>query len=196
MAMAFSLFGKRRRDDTIDEEALAERAAAGVGLGAAPGVAVAVAPPDLEASMPRWRRPSLLQARKADPVRDAVEIPRLTFDNGLVGPIEGRERRLIRYDVVTLLDAPDELRGNHIGYLAQGDEVQLLEKRGVYWLVLSPDGSQGWVHRTTLGDAVGDTRRPDGARATMPTAAESWTLAENDVDSDVLAAYLESRRRE
>jgi hypothetical protein len=198
MAMAFSLFGKRRRDDDVVDEDLPERAAEGVGVTAQPGmppVAVAVLPRDAEADMPRWRRPSLLQARKADPIRDAVEVPRLSFDNGLVGPIDGGERRLIRYDVVTLLDAPDELRGNHIGYLAQGDEVQLLEKRGVYWLVLTPDGSQGWVHRTTLGAPVGEAHRTEGPRATMPIAADSWTLAENDIDSDVLSAYLESRRR-
>jgi len=29
----------------------------------------------------------------------------------------------------------------------------------------------------------------------MPLAAESWTMAEADIDSDVLDAYLESRRR-
>ncbi len=196
-AMAFAIFGKRRRGDDEPDDDLAERAATGVGVGVAiPAGAGSGAPTDLEAAMPRWRRPSLLQARKADPIRDAVEVPRLRFGDGLVGPIEGRERRLIRYDVVTLLDAPDELRGNRIGYLAQGDEVQLLEKRGVYWLVLCPDGSQGWVHRMTLGDVIGEAPRPDGATATMTTAAESWTLADDDIDADVLKAYLESRRRD
>ena len=29
----------------------------------------------------------------------------------------------------------------------------------------------------------------------MPIAAESWTMAEADIDSDVLEAYMESRRR-
>ena len=67
--------------------------------------------------MPRWRRPSLLQARKADPIRDTTPAPRLTFDQGLVGPLDGRERRVIRYRVVRLLDSPDELRGAEIGYL-------------------------------------------------------------------------------
>ena len=68
--------------------------------------------------MPRWRRPSLIEARKADPIRDATPVaPRLTFDHGLVGPLDGRERRLIRYTVVRLLDQPDELRGAEIGFL-------------------------------------------------------------------------------
>ena len=64
--------------------------------------------------MPRWRRPSLLQARKNDPIRDNTPAPRLTFDQGLVGPLDGREGRAIRYRVVRLLDSPDELRGAEI----------------------------------------------------------------------------------
>ena len=123
-----------------------------------------------EALLPRWRRPSLLQARKADPIRDATPAPRLTFDHGLVGPLDGHERRLIRYRVVRLLDTPDELRGAEIGYLDQGDEVQLLEKYGVYWLVLCPDGRQGWVHKMTLGEVVDERRR---ARARRPPRCRS-----------------------
>ena len=45
----------------------------------------------------------------------------------------------------------------------------------------------------TLGDVVGGTG-PTAPTATMPIAAESWTMGE-DVDGDVLAAYLDSRRR-
>jgi hypothetical protein len=203
MAMAFALFGKRRRDDAAaDDETLAQRAAQGVSVLEAPfeeavAAALAAAPeiPDVEAGMPRWRRPSLLLARKADPIRDGLEAPRLTFDNGLIGPIDGRERRMIKYNVVTLLDAPDELRANGIGVLTQGDEVQLLERRGVYWHVLCPDGTQGWVHKMTVGDLVDAPRAAEGPRATMPTVAESWTLAEDGIDDDVLSAYLAARRR-
>jgi hypothetical protein len=215
-AMAFGLFGRRRRDDDLPEEALAMAAATGVGVrpvalvgagagartdgaptrvGAATGIADAQ---DMEALMPRWRRPSLIQARKTDPIRDATEAPRLTFDHGLVGPLDGHERRVIRYRVVRLLDAPDELRGAEIGYLDQGDEVQLLEKYGAYWLVLTPDGQQGWLHKMTLGEIVhDDAPASDGPAATMTSAAESWTMgeADADLDSDVFEAYLESRRR-
>jgi hypothetical protein len=206
-AMAFTVFGKRRRDGDQPEgdEAMAQAAATGLGLGAAALIPVgagaagtAVAPPaplDLEAGMPRWRRPSLMAARKADPVRDAMApAPRLTFDHGLVGPLDGRERRFIRYNVVRLLDTPDELRGAEIGFLDNGDEVQLLEKRGVYWLVLCPDGRQGWIHKMTLGDVVEDSVPPTAPMATMPMDSDTWTMGE-DVDTDVLAAYLESRRR-
>lgn len=196
--MAFSLFGKRRQDgeQPAPDEVMAARAASGVAVAAAPLGAIP-APPvtakDAELDMPRWRRPSLIEARKLDPIRDATVAPRLTFDHGLVGPLDGRERRLIRYSVVRLLDTPDELRGAEIGFVDQGDEVQLLEKRGVYWLVLCPDGRQGWIHKMTLGDLVGE---PDAAAASasMPIDADTWTMGD-DVDTDVLSAYLESRRR-
>jgi len=216
-AMAFGLFGRRRRDDDPTDDALAAAAATGVGVGplafAAAGATVGAGAgavdhgnlgpgvegldEDMESLLPRWRRPSLLQARKADPIRDNTPGPRLTFDHGLVGPLAGRERRVIRYRVVRLLDAPDELRGAEIGYLDQGDEVQLLEKHGAYWLVLSPDGQQGWLHKMTLGEVIdADASGSDGPVATMPIVADSWTMGEADADSDVFDAYLESRRRE
>jgi hypothetical protein len=213
-AMALSLFGRRRRDDEQPDEVLA--AAAALGLGAVPfdlagsgrpgdvpaavhpadGAGEIVEPTDMEALMPRWRRPSLIQARKADPIRDSMPASRLTFDEGLVGPLDGRERRVIRYRVVRLLDSPDELRGVEIGFLDHGDEVQLIEKYGAYWLVLSPDGQQGWLHKMTLGEIVdADAPATDGPTATMPIAADSWTMGEADIDDDVMEAYLESRRR-
>ena len=210
-AMAFGMFGRRRRDDDLDDENLAAAAATGVGVGPSQlvgsgmpiaglasgvGVALGERPSVDESLLPRWRRPSLLQARKTDPIRDSTPALRLTFDQGLVGPLAGHERRVIRYRVVRLLDSPDELRGAEIGYLDQGDEVQLLDKQGAYCLVLCPDGQQGWLHKMVLGEIVdGDGLRPDAPVATMPTVADSWTMGESDTDSDVFAAYLESRRR-
>ena len=196
MAMAFGLFGKRRRagEPPGPDEQLAAAAALGVGVPLpVPGFEEAEDP---EALLPRWRRPSLLQARKADPIRDATPAARLTFDQGLVGPLDGHERRLIRYRVVRMLDTPDELRGTETGYLDRGDEVQLLEKYGAYWLVLCPDGRQGWVHNMTLGAVIDDGAPADDRPvATMPLAAETWTMGQGDEDTDVLEAYLESRRR-
>jgi hypothetical protein len=221
-AMGFGLFGRRRReaDDEERDRALAARAALGIGalpLGLAGAViadvdvgveealaAVHAKPPGpvdaaahTELDMPRWRRPSLLQARKTDPIRDDTPPPRLTFDRGLVGPLDGRERRVVRYRVVRLLSSPDELRGAELGYLDRGDEVQLLERFGAYWLVLCPDGQQGWLHKMTLGDII-DERAPvsDGPVATMPIAAESWTMGEEGADGDAFGSYLESRRRD
>ncbi len=59
----------------------------------------------------------------------------------------------------------------------------LLEKYGAYWLVQSPDGQQGWLHKMTLGE-VTDAEAPanDGPTATMPIAADSWTMGESDID--------------
>ena len=210
-AMAFGLFGRRRHDDDPPDDLVGAAAARGVGIAAlelvpegartVDGLAAAsgavLDAGEMEALLPRWRRPSLLQARKADPIRDATPVPRLTFDDGLLGPLDGHERRVIRFRVVRLLDSPDELRGSEIGYLDQGDEVQLLEQYGAYWLVLSPDGQQGWLHKMVLGDLI-DEEAPsqEGPVATMPIAAESWTMGEDDeIDSDVFTAYLESRRR-
>jgi hypothetical protein len=193
MAMAFAIFGKKRRDEEppAPDEVLQAHAARGTGVGGSSAVARGVvaqpaipAPFDEEAAMPRWRRPSLLEARKADPTRTVITTPRMSFDDGRVNPIEGRERRIIRYRVVRLLDAPDELRSVDIGQLDQGDEVQLLEKSGAYWLVLCPDGRQGWLHKMTLGELVSD----DPA-----TAQNGWDST--DMGTDVLAAYLAARAR-
>ncbi len=199
-AMAFGLFGKRRRsgDPPAPDDQLAASAAMGLmGRPMPPPVPDFEEAEDPEAQLPRWRRPSLLQARKADPIRDATPAARLTFDDGLVGSQDGRDRRMIRYRIVRMLDTPDELRGVETGYLDRGDEVQLMDKYGAYWLVLCPDGRQGWVHNMTLGQVVEDdapaVNRPN---ATVPLAAEAWTMGDGGEHTDVLEAYLESRRRQ
>jgi uncharacterized membrane protein YgcG len=194
MALAFAIFGKKRRDEEqpAPDEVLQAQAARGSGVASSGELVRGVvrntslpAPLDVEATMPRWRRPSLLEARKADPTRFVAASQRMSFQDSRVEPVQGYERRTIRYRVVRLLDAPDELRSTDIGQLDQGDEVQLLERSGAYWLVLCPDGRQGWLHKMTLGDVVND--------APSPTAAEAWGASE--VDSDVLAAFLEARAR-
>jgi hypothetical protein len=197
LAMAFMFFGKKRRDGEppAPDEVLEARASRGGDLpSAAALVPDAVrAPLDPELQMPRWRRPSLLEARKKDPLREATgPAPRLSFDHGLVGPVDGAERRLIRYNVVRLLDAPDELRSAEIGVLDQGDEVQLLERSGAYWQVLCPDGRRGWLHKMTLGDVVGAPAAP-GPRETWATNGKDAT--DPGIDDDVLAAFLTARGR-
>jgi hypothetical protein len=191
MAFAFAIFGKKRRDEEppAPDEVLrvnAARAHADVpGAEVVNGVvrnASVPGPIDVEAGMPRWRRPSLLEARKADPARSIASNHRLSFENGVVPAADGRERRTIRYAVVRLLDAPDELRSAEIGQLDHGDEVQLIERSGSYWLVLCPDGRQGWLHKMTLGDVVSDA----------PTTSAVFG---RDIDDDVLSAFLTSRAR-
>jgi hypothetical protein len=145
---AFALFGKKRGDDDQPDEGQLDAAAASdYEAKAAPGSESVD-----ESLLPRWRRPSLQQVRRSDPLRDAEQAPHLSFESARVQPLENCERRRIGYRLVSLLDMPDELRSREIGVLDQGDEVQLLRRHGVYWLVLCPDGRQGWVHRMTLAD--------------------------------------------
>jgi hypothetical protein len=193
MALAFAIFGKKRRDEAPPAPDDVLRANAGRTDGRIPGIGAAVLAPvatvvrapvtpaltDAEAGMPRWRRPSLIEARKADPARAAPSSVRLSFENGAVEAVVGRERRVIRYSAVRLLDAPDELRSEDIGHVDQGDEVQLLERSGAYWLVLCPDGRQGWLHKMTLGEVVSDAA--PGRQA--------------EVEEDALGAFLAARAR-
>jgi hypothetical protein len=189
MAFAFAIFGKKRRDEEPPAPDAVLQAQAARGHGTVPGGEVlgvvrapVVAPlPDAEAGMPRWRRPSLLAARKEDPARmAAASVAHLSFANGAVDVRADRERRVIRYRVVRLLDAPDELRSADIGQLDQGDEVMLLERSGAYWLVLCPDGRQGWLHKMTLDEVVTDN------------PAQTWST---EIDDDVLSAFLNARAR-
>jgi hypothetical protein len=105
---------------------------------------------DPEALMPRWRRPSLLAARHADPSRyESHERPPSRFRADLA-PTPA-ELRIVRYAVVPLLDRPDEVLGLQVFDLVMGDEVQVVESSGAFWEVVCADGERGWVHRTTLG---------------------------------------------
>jgi len=109
----------------------------------------AVAPvKDPEAGMPRWRRPSLLEARHADFSHlAAIDRTPLRFGND-TGEVDVR---VVRYAVVPVLDRPDEVLGLRQSDLASGDEVEVLGASGTFLEVLCPNGDQGWVHRTTLG---------------------------------------------
>ena len=59
--------------------------------------------------------------------------------------------RVVRYAMVPVLDRPDEVLGLQVGGLTSGDEVQVVGGAGAFIEVLCPNGDQGWVHRTTLG---------------------------------------------
>lgn len=187
---AFMFFGKRRRDGEppAPDEVLAAHAASAHEPIAVEHLVPPVAPVDLppgvdptEAGLPRWRRPSLLQARKTDPLRSAVTAASLTFADGAVQPYAGLERRRIRYRLVRLLDVPDEVRSTEIGILDEGDEVQLIDAYGAYRLVLCPDGQEGWLHRMVLGDVVRDD--------------DAGEPGSDSIDDDVLAAYLATRAK-
>jgi hypothetical protein len=148
--------------------------------------------------MPRWRRPSLQQVRRTDPLRAPDNAPSLSFEAAGVRPLENYERRCIGYRLVRLLDSPDELRAREIGILDQGDEVQLLTRHGVYWLVLLPDGRQGWVHRMTLADPnqaplLQDELDPMPQYVDEPEPAVAEYPEELSSDG-LLEAYMTARR--
>jgi hypothetical protein len=192
---AFVFFGKRRRDDDEPASDGPLAAAAVYEVEAAHGLEAVD-----ESLLPRWRRPSLQQVRRTDPLRAVADAPHMSFEAAGVQPLEDFERRQIGYRLVRLLDSPDELRSREIGILDQGDEVQLLQRHGVYWLVLCPDGRQGWVHRMVLAD-------PTQVRLAEPELPESepydnavpyempglTDLVEEPSTDGLLAAYMKAR---
>jgi hypothetical protein len=113
-----------------------------------------MAPPDSgasdpEANMPRWRRPSLLEARHSDPTRQAPTY-RLPMRFAEDHPVDA-DLRIVRYAVVPVLDRPDEVLGQRVADLESGDEIQAIGASGAFVEVVCPNGDRGWVHRTTLG---------------------------------------------
>ncbi len=197
---AFVIFGKRRRDGENSEPdpLLATAAATGVETGAAQGLRAVD-----ESQLPRWRRPSLQQVRRTDPLRVVADAPTMSFAKAGVRPLESYERRQIRYRLVRLLNCPDEVRASEIGVLDRGDEVQLLERHGVYWRVLCPDGRTGWVHRMTLAAPASESAseavepeirlalEPPCEPVETPVAPAAAAPAEN-VDG-LLEAYMRAR---
>lgn len=179
MAFAFALFGRRRRTDEYDDEELRTAAATPYGMpvpAAAPQFDPGTGGTDVD--LPRWRRPSLLAARRSDPIRGGVAAPsgsKLTFGRA---DGAGAERRRVRYRIVRLLDRPDELAAMTVGSLDEGDEVEVIDQAGLYRRVRTPDGRAGWLHKMTLGDAVEAPGEPEA-----------------EIDPDVLVAYLAARGR-
>ncbi len=178
-----------KRPVLIPEPVMASVTAADLGFAGA-----AVAPMVDESLMPRWRRPSLQQVRKTDPIRATAEAaPALSFETAGLGPIDDYERRRIGYRLVRLLDSPDELRANEVGTLDQGDEVLLLEQRGTYWRVLCPDGREGWVHRMTLVDAPPPVAEQPEPMPEYGFEAEEIASVEEQSGDGILEAYMRAR---
>ena len=99
--------------------------------------------------MPRWRRPSLIEARRSDPLRQtqSYRLP-MRFTDDRAG---SADVRVVRYAVVPLLDKPDEVLGLRLCDLESGDEVISVGASGGFLEVDCPNGEHGWIHRTTLG---------------------------------------------
>jgi hypothetical protein len=157
-----------------EARALAEAQALGLTVSTrvesmAPGAGVVADP---EANMPRWRRPSLLEARRSDPSRyaPANRMPMRFGEHASAG----LDVRVVRYAVVPVLDRADEVLGVRLADLGQGDEVQVVGASGAFVEVVCPNGDQGFVHRTTLGQrppvAVPMPQEADDALTALLTA--------------------------
>jgi hypothetical protein len=132
------------------------------------------APVDPEASMPRWRRPSLLEARHSDYAdRAATTHVPMVFGGDRS---DEAEVRVVRYAVVPVLDRPDEVLGVRRADLAAGDEVQVVGASGAFLEVLCPNGERGWIHRTTLGQH-GGVGLPGGAHRVVHQEADDALTA-------------------
>jgi hypothetical protein len=90
-------------------------------------------------------------------------------------PADDRERRRVRSRIVRLMDRPDELAGATVGSINEGDEVEILERHGLYRRISTPDGRSGWLHKMTLGDLIEESD------------------AEPAIERDVLLATLSRR---
>jgi hypothetical protein len=188
LTLALMFFTKKRRDEeaTAPDEDLAAAAASPytVGFGLAPAFAgVDPGTGGTDVNLPRWRRPSLLAARKSDPIRNGAEHVSLTFDGG-GGPAAGAERMEVRYRLVQLLDRPDEILGLVVDSLDQGDQVEVVEHHGTYRRVVTPDGREGWLHRMTLGEIVPEA-----------TPAHGFDQPGDDVLLNYLAAHARASAR-
>jgi hypothetical protein len=134
---------------------------------------------DPEAGMPRWRRPSLLEARRSDPTRsNGAQRTPMRFGENVSSELDVR---VVRYAVVPVLDRPDEVLGLRLSDLGSGDEVQVIGGSGAFLEILCPNGDQGFVHRTTLGGR-GSAGIQDGIRQSLPQDAD-----------DALSALLTAR---
>lgn len=204
VGFAFLMIGRRRRDERppASDEELATAAATGYPVATGPFAVMPLSPAaatvgvdpgtgGTDVNLPRWRRPSLIAARKSDPVRDAHAHASVTFSSATAAaPVAGLaggqgtatpERYRVRYRLVQLLDRPDELLGRPLDSLDEGDEVEVVERYGLYRRVVTPDGRQGWLHRMTLGDVQ---PLADGPAALEPESGET-----------LLSAYLAARAR-
>ena len=134
---------------------------------------------DPEANMPRWRRPSLLEARRSDPSRtDSPSRMPMRFGEDAAA---GHDVRVVRYAVVPVLDRPDEVLGLRVSDLGSGDEVRVVGASGAFLEVVCPNGDEGYVHRTTLSQP-GAAGMADGLR--QPVSKEA---------DDALTALLAAR---
>lgn len=123
-----------------------------------------------EADVPRWLRPSVRAARFESERNKAPRParPRLEFDGP---PDAATERLVVRYDLVQLLDRPDEALGVAHLELDAGDEVDVIDRDIIWAHVRTPTGPAGWVPAMTL--ASPHEIAPDQLWVMAPPASEA-----------------------
>jgi hypothetical protein len=127
----------------------------------APEPAASSTPPDAEALLPRWLRPSVKAARVA-----SLKSPAPSKEGRapvlFAAPVDGaKDRLVVRYDRVQLLDRPDDALGMPRGELDTGDEVEVLERNPIWTRVRTPAHPDGWVPAMTLASADVLATEPD-----------------------------------
>jgi hypothetical protein len=100
-----------------------------------------------EATIPRWRRQSLKEARfQRVLVRPSAPTPKLAF---AAPPERDVERVAVRYDFVQLVSSPDA-DTPAVAELRAGDEVDVVTRQGRWVQVKTPHGAVGWIEAATL----------------------------------------------
>jgi hypothetical protein len=159
--LALVIVARRRQQTSRQLEAV--QAIVGVAAGAAAGMQPVPVrpiapsqPAEPEASVPRWRRPSLIAARyETDNIRairaaEPAAVLRARPARLFAEPTEVLgERMVVRYGV-QLLNRPDEPFGRIMGDLANGDQVEVLDQGDIWSNVITPSGAAGWVPTATL----------------------------------------------
>ncbi len=127
--------------------------------------------------MPRWLRPSVAAARVGIGPTTVIEPeapalagpgrPRRVFTGGIE---RGVERVVVRYDRVPLLDVPDDALGRTKAELDADDEVEVIERDGIWAQVRTPTGAVGWVATMTIAQRAGASTDDDSATPTTSAA--------------------------
>jgi hypothetical protein len=148
---------RRRQQTSRQLEAVQAIVGATAGVQSVPVRTITPSQPmEPEASVPRWRRPSVIAARyetenmravrAAEPAAALRARPARLFAE----PTEVLgERMVVRYGV-QLLNRPDEPFGRIMGDLANGDQVEVLAQGEIWSNVITPSGAAGWVPTATL----------------------------------------------
>jgi hypothetical protein len=146
-----------------------------------------------EVGIPRWRRPSLREARHQSDRGPGPVARNLAFG---APAADGVERAVVRYDLVPLLDSPDEVMGVPLAELRSGDEVDVIGRRAVWVEVRMPNGRAGWVHRTTLEAIKVDLGQAPAAEnaAARVASGETATDEPDPRDLDQLLAAIVAQR--